>query len=121
MNYYVKIALVRYPASWLEKALFICIISFWLSWGRSLGHQLDEILDSFAPCYSQSFYRRIFYTKPYVLYSGFKNTYKKKIGETRNLESIREKHLLESKNQGRNPDKNSSLIRLEFMPKNLEN
>jgi hypothetical protein len=41
----------------------------------------------------------------------FKNTYKK-IRKTGNLESIHEQHLVERKNKGREPEKNSSLRRL---------
>ncbi len=40
----------------------------------------------------------------------------KKICETRKLESFREWHLVKRKNEGRKPDKNSSLRRLEFVP-----
>ncbi len=65
-----------------------------------------------------SFYWRIF--KQTILFSGFKNPYKK-IRETRKLESIHEKHFVERKNEGRKPDiENSSLKRLEFMPRNLD-
>jgi hypothetical protein len=61
------------------------------------------------------FYRRILKK----LFSGFKNPYKK-IPETRKLENIHEKHFVERKNEVRKPDKNSSLRRLEFMPRNLD-
>jgi ribosomal protein S21 len=44
----------------------------------------------------------------------------KKIRKTRKFASIREKHLLERKNEGRKPDKNSSLRRLEFRLRNLK-
>ncbi len=40
---------------------------------------------------------------------------------TRKLESIRGEHFVQSKDEGRKPDKNSSLRRLEFKPKNLDN
>ncbi len=49
------------------------------------------------------------------LFSGFKIPYKN-IHETRKLESIHEQHLVEMKKEGRKPDKNSSLRRLEFKP-----
>ncbi len=42
----------------------------------------------------------------------------KKIRETKKPEFIREKHFVEQKNEGRKPDKNLSLRRLEFMPGN---
>jgi hypothetical protein len=48
----------------------------------------------------------------------FKNAYKK-ICEKRKREFISEHHLVESKNEGRKPDKNSSLSRIEFMPRSL--
>jgi hypothetical protein len=43
-----------------------------------------------------------------------------KIRETRKLKSIHEQHFVEMKNEGRKPDKNSSLRRLKFMPRNLD-
>jgi hypothetical protein len=48
----------------------------------------------------------------------FRNPYKK-ILETRKLKSVHEYHFVEGKNEGRKPDKNLSLRRLEFKPKNL--
>ncbi len=63
------------------------------------------------------FYWRIL--KKTLLYSGFNNPYKK-FHNTRKLESIHEQHFLEQKNEGRKSDKNSSLRRLEFMPRNLD-
>ncbi len=56
--------------------------------------------------------------KKIILFSGFKNPYKK-IRETRKLESIHEKHFVEWKNEDRKPHKSSSLRRLEFMPRNF--
>jgi hypothetical protein len=50
----------------------------------------------------------------------FFRTLYKKLRETRKLESIYEKHIVEQKNQGRKPDKNSSLRRIEFRPRNLD-
>ncbi len=47
------------------------------------------------------------------------NKYIQKIRETIKLEFIREKHFVERKNEGRKPDKDSSLRRLKFMPENL--
>jgi hypothetical protein len=46
------------------------------------------------------------------LYCGFKNTNK--------IKSILGIAFLEKKNEGRKPDKNSSLRRLKFMPRNLD-
>jgi hypothetical protein len=51
-----------------------------------LGHQFDKRLESFTPCYSQSFCWWIF--KKIRLKSGFINAHKK-IRKTRKLESIR--------------------------------
>ncbi len=51
---------------------------------------------------------------------GFKNPWKK-IRETRRLEPFHEKHFVERKNEARKqPDKNLSMRRLEFMPRNLD-
>jgi hypothetical protein len=54
-----------------------------------------------------------FYGKPY-------STLVQKIRETRRLESIHEQPFVEWKNESRKPDKNSSMRRLEFMPRNLD-
>ncbi len=62
------------------------------------------------------FYRRIL--KKSIVYYDFKNPYKK-ICETKKLESLHEQHFVERKNESRKPDKNSSLRRLKFMPRNL--
>ncbi len=43
-----------------------CIPS--LSWDRILGHHFDKRLKSFAPCFSQSFYRRFFSKKTTLLW-----------------------------------------------------
>jgi hypothetical protein len=51
-------------------------------------------LESFAPCYSQSFYWRIF--KKTMLYFVFKKAYKK-VRKTRKLESIRDSILWKGK------------------------
>jgi hypothetical protein len=61
-----------------------------------LYHQFNKRLETFALCYSQS-----------LLLVDFKENH-----ETRKLESIHKCHLLERKNEGRKPDKNSSLERL---------
>ncbi len=62
------------------------------------------------------FYRRSL--KKIILFSGFKNPYIK-ICETRKLESLNEYHFVERKNVGGKPNKNLSLRRLKFMPRNL--
>jgi hypothetical protein len=64
-----------------------------------------------------AFYWRIF--KKNQTHLWFKNTYKK-IHDTRKLGSIREKHCVERKKEGRKPDEDSSLRRLEFTPRNLD-
>jgi hypothetical protein len=48
---------------------------------RIFGYQFNKRLESFAPCYSQSLQLADF--KETILFSGFKNPYKK-IRETRN-------------------------------------
>jgi hypothetical protein len=79
-----------------------------------LGHQFDKRLESFAPCYSTcGFYRKPYSTLVLKIHT-------KEIREKGNLESIHEKHFVERKNEGRKPDKNWRLRRLEFMPKNLD-
>jgi hypothetical protein len=57
-----------------------------------------------------------FERKPY--FSLVSKVLTKKIHLTRKLESIYE--VLELKDEGRKPDKNSSLRRLEFLPRNIE-
>jgi hypothetical protein len=52
------------------------------------------------------FYWRI--SKKTILFSGFKNPYKKS-AKQENFEPIHEKHFVEQKNEGRKPDKNSTL------------
>ncbi len=51
-----------------------------------------------------------------ILYANLKSM--QKIRGRRNLEPIHEKHVVERKNEGRKPDKNSR--RFEFMLKNLD-
>jgi hypothetical protein len=57
----------------------------------------------------------VFYWKPYSTLVLI--TPRKKIHETRKLESFHELQFGEQKNEGRKPDKNSSLRRLKFMPR----
>jgi hypothetical protein len=57
-----------------------------------------------------------FYRKPY---SALVKNSIQKIRETRKLESIHEWRFVEQINEGRKPEKNSSLRSLEFMPRNL--
>jgi hypothetical protein len=82
-----------------------------------LDINLKKMLESFAPCYSQSLLSADL-KKP-LLVSGFKNPYKK-ICEPKILKSIHEQNFVEGKNKGRKPEKTSSLRRLEFMPRNLD-
>ena len=42
------------------------------------------------------------------------------VRKTRKLESFHEKHFVERKNEGRKPDKNLCLRRLEFMLRNFD-
>jgi hypothetical protein len=62
------------------------------------GHQSNKRLEAFASCHSQT--HLLADLKKNILFSGFKNPYKK-IHETRKLESIHEKHCVEQKNEGR--------------------
>jgi hypothetical protein len=87
------------------------------SWGGILGYQFNKRFESFAPCYSQSLLLANF-TETHTV-SGFKKSLQKII-ETRKLEPLHEQHFVERKNEGGNPNKNLSLRRLEFMPRNLE-
>jgi hypothetical protein len=57
-------------------------IKLTLSRDGILGHEFDKRLESFARCYSQSFYWRIL--QKTILFCGFKTSYKK-ILETRKL------------------------------------
>jgi hypothetical protein len=57
--------------------------------------------------------------KEIIFFSGFKNPHKK-IRETKQLEPIHEWHFVEQENEGRKPDKKSSLLRLECMPRKLD-
>jgi hypothetical protein len=78
---------------------------------------LTKELESFAPCNSQS-----------LILADFKETHNffgfqiltKEIHETRKLESIHEQYIVEQKNEGKKPDKNSILRKLEFTPRNLD-
>jgi hypothetical protein len=69
---------------------------------RILGHKYYKRLESFAPCYSQSFNAGL-------------TTHTKKIWGTRKLESVYEKHF-RRENKGRKPGKNGH----EFMPIDLD-
>ncbi len=84
-----------------------------------LWHQFKKRLESFASCYSQSpfWYWRIFKENHTPLMVLLILT---KIRQTRKLESIHEYHFVERKNKGRKLDNNSSLRRLEIMPRNLD-
>jgi hypothetical protein len=53
-----------------------------------------------------------------MLFSGFKNPYKKSAKHEE--EFIHEYRFVERENEGRKPNKNSSLRILEFMPRNLD-
>jgi hypothetical protein len=66
-------------------------------------------METFAPCFSQS-----------LLLSDFtaSNLYSEKI-HTKIRDRKKLKSIPEWKNEGRKPDRNSSLRRLEFMPVNL--
>jgi hypothetical protein len=59
------------------------------------------------------------FLKKTILFSGFRNPYEKS-AEISKFESIHKKAFCRLKNAGTKPDKNSSLSRLEFMPKNLD-
>jgi hypothetical protein len=59
------------------------------------------------------FYRKSYSTLVFKIHT-------KKIPETRKLQAIHEKHFVERKNEGRKPDNNLSLRRLEFKPRNLD-
>ncbi len=64
-------------------------------------------------------YWRILKKTILLLFSAFNNPYKKS-PKTRKPKSFHETHFGERKNEGRKPDENSSLRRLEFMPSNLD-
>ncbi len=81
------------------------VVWFWKLPDGILGHQFNKRLESFSPCFHRPFYWRML--KKTKVFSGFKNPYKK-IRETKKTR----------KNKDRKPDKNLSLIRLEFMPRN---
>jgi hypothetical protein len=79
-----------------------------------LDIELTKDLSLLLHAIHSPFYRRIL--KETILLSDLKNLYKK-IRETRKLEYIHEQHLVERKNAGRKPNKNSSHRRLKFMPR----
>ncbi len=86
------------------------------TWDGILGHQMNKRLESFAPCYSQSLLLAGF--KENLLFSGFKNSYKKSAKQENS--SLFMKHFVEQKREGKTQTKNSSLRSLEWMPKNLD-
>jgi hypothetical protein len=80
------------------------------------GHQFNKRLELLHAIHSP-FY--LWILKKTILFSGFKNPYKK-IRETRKLESIHRWLFVEGKNEGGKPDKNSSQRRLEFIKRYLD-
>jgi hypothetical protein len=72
---------------WLNECMVDTIISYFFkhtlyskinsSRDGILGRRFDKSLESFAPCYSLSFYWRIFKENQTLQYSGFINAYKK--------------------------------------------
>jgi hypothetical protein len=60
------------------------------------GHQFER-LESFVPCYSQSFYWRMFEENQTILWV---QKYIQKIPDTRKLQSIPEQHFVEKKKSG---------------------
>ncbi len=82
-----------------------------------LNIKLTKELSLLLHAIHSPFYGRIL--KKTILFSGFLSPCKT-IRETRELESINALLFVEWKNEGRKPDKNSSLRSLEFMPKNLD-
>jgi hypothetical protein len=81
---------------------------------KILGHHFNKgsilLLHAIhSPFYWRMLTKTILFSGPY-----------KKIRKTRKLESIHKYHFVERKNEGRKPDKNSSLRRLEFLPRNLD-
>ncbi len=72
----------------------------WNSW----GHQFNKRLESFAQCYSQC-----------LLQADFKENHRYS-----SLSSWIAFSKNEKWNEGRKPDQNSSLRRVEFMPRNLD-
>jgi hypothetical protein len=74
-----------------------------------LGHQIDKSLKWLLLHSTGGFYRQTLLKKP-----------NKKIRETKKLKYIQEKHFVGRINAGRNPDKKSSMRRLEFMLRNLD-
>jgi hypothetical protein len=80
-----------------------------------LGHQFNKILESFALLHAIHNPYNWRLLKKTILSPGFKNPYKK-ISETKNS-SLFMNSILQS--EIRKPDKNSSLRRLDFTPRNL--
>ncbi len=69
---------------------------------KILGHKFNKRLESFAPCYSQSFLLADFKGNHTLL--RFSKSLQK-IRETRTLKSIPEHHFVESKTESRNQTK----------------
>jgi hypothetical protein len=82
-----------------------------------LDIKFSKRLESFAPCYSQYLSTGGFERKA-ILFSGFKNPYKKSVKKEN--WSLFMNSILEQRNKGRKPHKNSNLGRLEFMPRKHE-
>jgi hypothetical protein len=55
-----------------------------------------------------------------ILFSGFKNPYEKSAKQENSSLFMNSTLVVEWKNEGRKPDKDSSLRRLEFMHRNLD-
>jgi hypothetical protein len=83
-----------------------------------LGHQFKKRLKSFASSYSQSLLLADF-KENHTLLSFLKILTKNPRNKKTQVYSIHEYHFVKQKNEDRKPDKNSSLRRLEFMPRNL--
>jgi hypothetical protein len=86
-----------------------------------LDINLTRRLESFAPCYSQSLSLRILQAN--IPYTGIKNP-GKKIRETRKLDSVHEKHVVEWKKEGRKirqkvESEKTQVLCPEFLTKNV--
>jgi hypothetical protein len=81
------------------------------------GHQFNQDSSLLLNAIHSPFYWRIL--KKTLLFSGFKNPYKN-LRNKKTRGCILELHFVEWKNEGKKPDKISSLRRLKFMPRNLD-
>ncbi len=99
------------------RAVFCPYLHPYLSpWMEFLDINLTKDSNLLLRVIHSPFYQRILKkTRPFP----FKNSYKN-IRETRKLEFIHEQHYAERKKERRKLEKNSSLRRLEFMPRNLD-